>query len=118
MNRIYCMYIATTLKICQNLYNYFAKLSFVQKIKMSVYRSTTNKKMTNFIPTSILSSQTSRAVLLIGIVLSFIHVIGILISVYYLVDRLMQPGTFFYILLQLTIVQRQVFFITKLIFVI
>ena len=60
---------------------------------MSVYRPNSSKKMTsNFIPTSILSSQLSRAVLLIGIVLSFIHMTGILISVYYLVDRLMEPG--------------------------
>lgn len=40
---------------------------------------------------SILSSQTSRAVLLIGIVLSFIHMTGTLISVYYLIDRIMEP---------------------------
>ena len=60
---------------------------------MSVYKPTSSKKMTSiFIPVSILSSQLSRAVLLIGIVLSFIHMTGILISVYYLVDRLMEPG--------------------------
>ena len=60
---------------------------------MSVYKPTSSKKMTSsFIPSSILSSQLSRAVLLIGIVLSFIHMTGILISVYYLVDRLMEPG--------------------------
>jgi len=47
--------------------------------------------MSTFIPMSILSSQSSRAVLLIGIFLSFIHLIGLLISVYYLVDRLIEP---------------------------
>lgn len=65
---------------------------------MSVYRSNPNKKMTSVIPMSILSSQTSRAVLLIGIVLSFIHLTGILISVYYLVDRVMEPGKHCYFL--------------------
>jgi len=58
---------------------------------MSVYRSSPNKKMTSFIPSSILSSKSSRAVLLIGIVLSFLHLLGLLISVYYLVDRLLEP---------------------------
>ena len=60
---------------------------------MSVYKPNSSKRMTaSFIPNTILSSQLSRAVLLIGIVLSFIHMTGILISVYYLVDRLMEPG--------------------------
>ena len=48
--------------------------------------------MANFVPMSILSSHSSRAVLLIGIVLSFIHLIGILLSAYYLVERLIEPG--------------------------
>jgi len=58
---------------------------------MSVYKSNQNKKMANFVPMSILSSHSSRAVLLIGIVLSFIHLIGILLSAYYLVERLIEP---------------------------
>ena len=60
--------------------------------EMSIYTPKANKKMANFVPLSVLSSRTSRAVLLIGVVLSFIHMIGILISVYYLVDRHMDPG--------------------------
>ena len=61
---------------------------------MSAYRSNQNKKMANFVPMSILSSHSSRAVLLIGIVMSFIHLIGILLSAYYLVERLIEPGKY------------------------